>query len=179
MTSRNPKTGGRIPPQGRAPTAPGVGRNARRHDLERPATPGLSNSDLQHGDVQELEQAQAVAPRAGAKRVQQPGRNPTQRRTSPGPSTLGQGLAVPSPIDFAKQRIGGTLTQGGAGQTKEVFDFSAWAPLLRRLISSPGAGGTLTRAYIQRLSDIQRKPVVRSASIDVSELDDALEEAIG
>ena len=58
MTARGP--GGRVPPDGRPPVAPGVGKTARRHDLEAQPTPGLSDPSIQQGDVQRLEQAQQV-----------------------------------------------------------------------------------------------------------------------
>jgi hypothetical protein len=59
------------------------------------------------------------------------------------------------------------------------MNFAAWTPLLRALISSPHAGGTLTRAYIERLSQLSRKPVSSFAAIDMTELDDTVEGLLG
>ena len=43
--------GGVVKPDGRPPQAKGVGKTARRHDLEAPATPGITGTDLQDGEV--------------------------------------------------------------------------------------------------------------------------------
>lgn len=173
----NPKTGGKIRPDGRTPAAPGVGKSSRRHDLESTATPGLSNSSLQQGDVSELEQGQAIAPRAGAKNVQgqaKGGQKQGKGQSSRTPSTTG--LEVPNPIDFANQRLGGTLGQGAQGQP-QFIDVKGWLPILNRLISNPTSGGTLAQAYIQQLNQLIRRPFSpRITAIDMSELDQAVEQ---
>ena len=109
--------GGKIAPDGRRPQAPGVGKNAKRHDLERPATPGLSNSDLQQGDVQRLEQAQRTAPRAGGKKVQAPaqGGKPAKRRQGAQRGSGEFSMATPDPIQMAGSRIGGQVPTSDAG----------------------------------------------------------------
>ncbi len=180
MTARgsgvNPRTGGRIRPDGRTPSAPGVGGSSKRHDLERPATPGLSNSSLQQGDVGELEQGQAIAPRAGSKRVQ----GPAQGGGAPPPGQRGNfptstGLPVPNPIDFAGSRFAGTLGREEP-RPRAFIDTSAWFPLLRQLVSNPNSGGTLARAFIEQLSTLRRQPFSpRPAAIDLGDMDDALE----
>ncbi len=85
---------------------------------------------------------------------------------------------MPDPLEFARGRLGGTL-QGGAGRSAAEVDFSAWAPLLKQLLSTPNAGGTLTRAYIERLSQLARRPISRSAAIDMTEMDDVVEAILG
>jgi hypothetical protein len=177
-SNRNPKTGGRIPPQGRTPRAPGVGKSAKRHDLERPATPGLSNSSLQQGDVQELEQGQAIAPRAGAKRVQAPSSGGTKSRQGVGPSPLDAQFGVPGAVEFASQRLGGTLG-GRVSGPPPAFDISGWLPLLQQLVSNPTSGGSLTQAYIDVLTNLNRRPSNNGvAAIDQTALDDAIEQGI-
>ena len=96
--------GGRIAPDGRPAQAPGVGKNAKRHDLEAPATPGLHGSDLQQGDVQMLEQGQRVAPRP--KKTQGAAAPAPARRNAPVGETP---MEVPDPLEFAAGRIGGNV----------------------------------------------------------------------
>lgn len=176
-SKRNPKTGGRIPPQGRTPQAKGVGKNAKRHDLERPATPGLSDSTLQKGDVQQLEQGQAIAPRAGAKRVQGPAQ--VARGATQGGTAQQGGVTVPDPIEFAKGRLGNTLTGAPSTQTSRL-DPTPWMPFLRALVSTPGAGGALTQAFIVQLSNIVNRPSgPQQAVINMDDLDKAVAESLG
>jgi hypothetical protein len=177
-SNRNPKTGGRIPPQGRTPQAPGVGRTAKRHDLERPATPGLSG-DLQQGEVSELEQGQAIAPRAGAKQRQSPAQSQGARSSVRGNVQDTTALETPNPIDFAGGRLRGTLG-GAAAPEQELHDFSGWFPLMEQLLTTPGTSGPLTRAYMEQLSLLARRPTTsRVAPIDFSALDDSLDAVLG
>ena len=176
--NRNPRTGGRIPPQGRTPTAGGVGKKARRHDLERPRTPGLSDSSLQQGDVQRLEQAQAVAPRAGAGKRVQPnaiGGQPQARGAAQ--RTVTGGMQIPDPIEFAKGRLGGGLGASAATDIEGNFrDPTDWLPLLNALASHPQAGGGLTSTFVQQLSNLVRRPSPTNLNIvNLNDLDDALE----
>jgi len=101
MSSRGP--GGRIPNQGNPPAAKGVGRNAKRHDLERQNTPGLAGSDLQQGDVGALEQGQRVAPIR------------TQPDAVPGQAQQAQRQGQPTPdVDLTDMKA---VIQGAAGGT--------------------------------------------------------------
>lgn len=172
MAARGP--GGTIPPQGRTPTNPGVGTNARRHDLERPKTPGLHNSDLQYGDVSRLEQAQRTAPLG--KRQNPVARPATGASTTPqGGAPGGQGgLSIPNPIDFAKRRLGGSLQGKPADLTQR--DTRGWIPLFRRIANQPRSSGTLRNAMIQHLSTMINAPSVPTAHIvDVDQMDRDLE----
>jgi hypothetical protein len=175
MTARGP--GGRIAPDGRPPQPPGVGKNARRHDLERPATPGLHGTDLQQGDVQRLEAAQRVAPRrqqppaaparAGGKGTS----NPHRRRTNP------QSVGAPDPLEFAKQRIGGGAPTGG-GQTYYV-DPSPWVPLVEAMALHPNSGGAMFANYSNLLRQFVRRPTTsRSVFIDLEEATDSVSRAL-
>lgn len=165
--------GGRIPPQGRPPQAPGVGKTAKRHDLERPATPGLQNSDLQQGDVSRLESAQKTAPIG--KRTQAPARGERrgQRRAGVKRGRQQFGLDVPDPIEMAAQRSGGGVP-APASAARE-FDPQPWMPLLMRMASSPNAGGGLTAAVTELVASARRKPLVGQANmIDLNELDNTV-----
>jgi len=155
-------SGGRVAPDGRPPVAPGVGKTARRHDLEAPATPGLHDSDLQQGDVQRLEQSQRVAPRA--KRNQPsagPGSSaPKQRTTVNGPPQEG----VPDPLEFASKKIGGSgsiLPDGG----EVALNTSRWKPLLMAIASDPTASGPLTTMIANYISTGGNVP--QNPSLDV------------
>ena len=144
--------GGKIAPDGRPPVAPGVGKTARRHDLEAPATPGLSNSDLQQGDVQQLENSQKIAPRP--KRTQlpaSPSGSPRQRGTVNGAPQQG----VPDPIDFAAQKIGGGSVVPDGGEV--ALDTARWRPLLLSIASDPSASGPLTTMIVNYLSGMKNQ----------------------
>lgn len=168
MTTR-PAKGGRIPPDGRPPQAKGVGENARRHDLEIPATPGLHGSDLQQGDVQRLTAAQRIAPTP--KRNQPPATGGGRRRVQSPRRKVGRGPGVPDPIELAHKRLGGTLS--AAPRQLQSFDTGKWAPLLQRLGRAPGTGGVLRAAIINQLSNLQRRPVAPQMTIvDLQDLED-------
>ena len=173
-SNRNSKTGGRITPQGRSPQAPGVGKTAKRHDLEGTATPGIVDSDLQQGDVNRLEQAQAVAPRAGGKRTQAPASAQPRSGSSAPVGSAGAGLSVPDPLEFASRRLGNTFT-GTPGSAPQSVDPTPWIPLLRTLATSPGAGGALTQAFIAEIGNMTNQAQGGLQSeINLNDLDDAL-----
>jgi len=102
--------GGKIPNQGNPPAAKGVGKNSKRHDLERQATPGLHGSDLQQGDIKKLEQGQRIAPirtqapAAPKGQSGQPG-GQTRKAQSGGP------MQVPDAIEFLGGKQGSELDQ--------------------------------------------------------------------
>lgn len=166
--------GGRIPNQNRPVQAPGVGRNSKRHDLERRSVPPLHGSSLQQGDVQALEQGQRVQP---IKRTQQPARVNPKARGQANPGGV-HASGIPSdPISFLQQRIGGTYTgpkPGPVGHSRN--DYRAWLPLLEKIAKSPGASGVLVQAYITRLHNMLTGPVVNEhVMIDQNEADNQLE----
>jgi hypothetical protein len=142
--------GGRIPNQGNQPQAPGIGRDAKRHDLEAGATPGLGGpdkgpTDLQSGDVQELEQGQRISNKA----TQAPAT--AQRAKSGKRPKPARGDTPPDAIDFFSRRSKqGTLPP--RGQTPE-FDLGAWMPFLKELARNPNRSGPLATAIIQQLSN--------------------------
>ncbi len=139
---------GHVAPDGRPAQAKGIGKTAKRHDLEQPKTPGLAGSDLQQGDVQKLEQGQKVAPIPNQK---------PQAKAAPGSNAQGQsGVEVPDAIDFLGKRFGG----GNAGNNPgtESIDLTAWMPLLRRIARNPGKSGPLATALVQALSNFSQTP---------------------
>lgn len=176
MTSRNSKKGGRVPPDGRAPQPPGVGAQARRHDLEAPATPGLHGSDLQYGDVSRLEQAQQVAPIG--KKTQQPNPGRNVQAQGGGQGGGGRDVQIPDPIDLAVQRNAGTLGSSvGGGQR---FDPTPWVGFLGRLASSPNASSGLAAAFMTQAANAMRvSSNPTSRVIDMNALDDAVEAGLG
>ena len=163
-------TGGKIPPDGRPPVAPGVGKTARRHDLEAPATPGLSDSDLQQGDVQALEAAQKVAPRAKRNQPPATGNAPARRRQGAQRGSEQFALPVPDPVDLAAKRAGDTARgQVGGGRT---VDPSTWLPLAEQLALAPNAGGAIVSQLANQLTQFRRRPIVSQANfIDLDEMD--------
>lgn len=167
MTAR----GGRIPPDNRPASAPGVGKNSKRHDLERRDTPYLHDSDLQQGDVQALSDGQRVAPkqtqRPAAAAAPAQGSGNTMERTS-------TAAAVPDAIDFLSQIAGGGVGAPPAGVIPtERLDM--WVRFAARLVNGPGSSGLLAGAYINQLRHLLRSPqAVDSVYIDMNDLDGAV-----
>ncbi len=164
--------GGRIPPDGRPAQAKGVGKNAKRHDLERPATPGLHGSDLQKGDVQAMEQGQRVAP---------PGTQ--QRGQTPAPSGGGQqqpqrqagGVTVPDPIDFLAKKNGPEFNRPKATRDLHNSRAVAWLPLIRQLATGPGASPALVNAFINQARQIGQGGGAPAKIMDMRAADDGIE----
>ncbi len=155
----------------RQPQAPGVGKTAKRHDLETPATPGLTDSDLQQGDVQRLESAQQIAPikkggaPSGGKQADQ------QVRGTAG------GIEVPDAIDFAGKRTGQNI--GAQGQNQEVLDMSQWLPLLQQIARHPRRSGPLATALIAQLSNITNTPSAgRVRVVDENAIQEAIRRSV-
>jgi len=137
--------------------AKGVGKNAVRHDLD--GTPGL-NSDLQQGEVQQLERGQkTVQNTQQAQQVQAAGA--PQAPPAPGAGAM----QVPDPVQFAGKKLGGGDLSGAGQQVLKQQDFSRWLPLLRRLSTSPTSSGILQRAYVKRLSMEDNRPLGGSATV--------------
>lgn len=166
--------GGRIAPDGRPPRAKGVGKNARRHDLEAPATPGLHGSDLQQGDVQMMEQGQRVAPRP---KRQQAAAGPAPRQLSRQPNPAGGSMDVPDPIQFAAGKLGGKVPTPDGGARK--VDPAPWLPFIRELAMRPNTGGALAANYAQMLKRFRAAPQVTQAHfIDMDALDQTISKGL-
>ena len=164
--------GGVVQPDGRPPKAKGVGKTARRHDWEAPATPGVGNSDMQHGDRQRLEQAQQAAPRA--KKQAASGRTGGQRRTQRQPQRNAQ-MQVPDPIEMAAERGGGKPFAPASGEKMEI-DPTPWLPLMEQMANAPNMGGSLTAMMLEQFSNMRRRPLATQPRlIDLNEIDDILE----
>lgn len=162
--------GGRIAPDGRQPRPPGVGKTARRHDLEAQPTPGLHNSDLQQGDVSMLENGQRVAPRP---KKSQPSAAPQSRGKAPARQQAPGPMQVPDPIEFASQRVGGGVP--APNEQGEIFDAERWRPLMAAIARNPLASGPLTTTLMTQLSNMSRQ--VNTASVQVID-QNAADEAV-
>jgi len=172
-----PRGGQNQRPDGRQARAPGVGKTARRHDLEQPKTPGLHGSDLQQGDVQELEAGQRQIPirqkpAPAARRPAAGGNNP--RRSRAAQSSNGGG--VPSPGDVARQRLGGTLNRNQARQAHQLIDGRPWLPILRQMANTPTTSGLLTSAYVAAGSEALRGSYRQPGLIELDVLDRAFDQ---
>ena len=162
--------GGRIPPDNRGPQAKGIGKNSKRHDMERQATPGLHGSDLQQGDIQKLERGQRVAPIRT-----QPAAAP-QRRQSGG-QARGQPRApmqTPDAIEFLGGRSQGLKALDG--EVTPSQGYTAWLPFVRQMVIGPGSSGMMAGAYINQFRQIMGgASVTRSTVVNLENMDDALE----
>ena len=173
MTDRR---GGRIPPDGRQPSAKGIGRESKRHDLERPATPGLHGSDLQQGEVSELERGRRIAPIQQQERGQNP--NPPSRRRQAGPATPrdreGNPVDVPDPIDFLADRTKGVGRPQGR-QIPYSSKGASWLPVLESMAAGPGSSGLLAAALVKQARNLRAIPQRRAAVVDMRAIDDGIE----
>lgn len=178
MPTHPGKKGGRIPPDGRQAQAKGVGKNAKRHDLERPATPGLHDSSLQKGDVQALEQGQRIAP-PGTQQPAIQGRPQTQetpnRRQSGG---SGGGVEVPDAIEFLGQRQGPEFNPPQARRRIDESRAQTWLPVLRELASGPGASAKLVNAFINQARLMSQAGGQPASIVDMGATDDGIEEML-
>jgi hypothetical protein len=168
--------GGRIPPDNRPAQAAGVGKNSKRHDLERRTTPYLHDSDLQQGDVQALENGQRVAP----KQTQQPagpapatGSGNTRSATSTSPTD------IPDAIDFLGGLTAGSGVNPPPAGAAPSANLDAWVRFAAHLVNSPGSSGLLAGAYINQMRQFRRSPQnASSVVINLRDVDDALDVAL-
>jgi len=137
-----------------------VGKDAVRHDLD--GTPGL-DSDLQQGEVQQLEAGQkAVQNTQGQSQVQDRGALPVQPAE--------QALNAPDPLEFAGQKVGGNLTLPQENLT--AINTAQWLPMIEKLAQSGGASPLLRKAYVDMLARLQAEPFSGStAVVDKNEID--------
>ena len=149
--------------------AKGVGKDAKRHDLD--GTPGL-DSDLQSGEVGQLEEGQRqVQNTVSQQTVTQPGVPPSQADAT---------MAIPDPVQFAGDKIGGSLEGAGQAPMEEKINFSNWLPFLRRLASSPTSSGLLQRAFVKRMTTEMKRPTgTNTALIRQRDFDNRLEQLNG
>lgn len=164
-------SGGRIPPDNRPTQAPGVGKNAKRHDLERQATPGLQNSDLQYGDVKAMEQGQRVAP---IRTQQSAAAAPVSGQGGGGnPPPAAAPMQRPDPINFIASRQKMQVPQPLQMPQRRV-DVASWTPLVAQIANTPSASGALRQAFINQYAALSRRPYVPDVYIvDMQALDQA------
>jgi hypothetical protein len=164
--------GGPVAPDGRQPKPKGVGKTAKRHDLEAPKTPGIGSpdrgpTDLQQGDVQRLEAAKKAVPATRPKQ-------PTGAARESSAASNRANLEIPDAIDFAGQRKGQNL--GAQGQGQEPVDMSQWLPLIQALASTPRRSGPLATALLQQLSNVMQTPSAgRVRVVDENAIQTAIE----
>ena len=162
----------------KGPQVPGVGKQAKRHDLETPSTPPQSGSDLQQGDTQLFQEGQRVQPIKP-----QPQRGAPQQGTpAPQNAPRGQDQQVPDVMQFAGERLGGSASQSANTGSQRIVDVDPrrFFPIVKQIANSPGGGGTIAAAYIEQLSRIANSPTAGANGrvIDRSLVDEALERVI-
>jgi hypothetical protein len=166
--------GGRIPPDNRPTQAKGIGKNSKRHDLERRTTPYLHGSDLQQGDVQALEQGQRVAP----KQTQQPAGPAPAQQAAPAQATTAP-AQIPDAIDFISQIAGGQTLGVPQAAAPVNPNIDAWLEFASHMANGPGASGLLAGAYINQMRQARRFPQnAGSVFIDLNDVDASLEAAL-
>ncbi len=171
MTTRQ-GPGGRVPPDGRPAQAKGVGKNAKRHDLEKPKAT-LAGTDLQSGDVQAMEEGQRIV----GKKTQAPAQAQTGTQASQPAPAGGGALQTPDPRAFMQKRLGNTL-QGGVGPVPDArpIDPNPWLPLIESMATAPNAGGMLAAAYIESLSAAAGRHAGQVHTLDMNDLDQKVQQ---
>ena len=134
--------------------AKGVGKDSKRHDLD--GTPGL-DSDLQQGEVQQME--------AGQRAVQNTQGQAVTQAEQPRAALPAEPMQAPGAVEFAGQKVGGSLEGAGTAPLEEKISFTNWLPLLRRLATSPTSSGLLQRAFIERLQMEMNRPTGTKATL--------------
>lgn len=171
--------GGRIPPDGRPPQAKGVGKNSKRHDLERRKTPGLHGSDLQQGDVQAMEDGQRIAPASTQQRGQQAppqqGQAPQRAQQMPGTAPSQRGVEVPDAIDFLAERNGNGFSMPNPVRQTDSSRALTWLPILRQLVSGPGTSSALVNAFINQARQMHQAGSQPATIVDMNATDDGIE----
>lgn len=163
--------GGTIPPDGRPPKAKGVGKTARRHDLEAQA--GVGNTDIQYGDRQRLEAAQRIAPRP----KQQNASGQVAAQPSAGPRRK-PNIEIPDAIEFMAGRAGGTLDPATVGQGGGAAA-AAWQPFMRMMARDATMSGPLTTKILTQLSNLSSAPNETNVEIiDQNAAEDAIWQSI-
>jgi len=171
-----PNRGGRIAPDNRPAQAKGVGKNSKRHDLERRTTPFLHDSDLQVGDVQAMEDGQRIAP----KQTQQPAAPAPTRGSGSVRAGASTGTAdVPDAIDFISGiAAGGGLNAPQAGAPPSA-NADMWMRYAQHLANGPGSSGLLGGALIHQMRQLRRSPqTVGAEVINLRDVDAALAVAL-
>jgi hypothetical protein len=165
--------GGQIPADNRPSQAPGVGKNAKRHDLERQKVIPYQDSELQQGDVSMYAQGISVAP-TNSPTVQAPARPQTPTPSSGGsPQPAPQG--VPDPMAFMADRYGGTLSGVPSDVQMRPIDVTPWMGLLRQVANSPTSSSPLQQAFIRQLRNTMRRPMIPDiTTVDLNDLDTAV-----
>jgi len=160
----------------RGPQAKGVGKNSKRHDLERPTGPPPQHgSDLQQGDTQMLNQGLQQAP-VGARPTQQP------VATSKGQARQQQPQGETPIMDVVGNRLGGTINTTPNAPARSVDKRlknrgESWLQFLQSLSSQPGASPLLKASVQDQLVRQIRanSQQTRGGAIFMRDADDALE----
>lgn len=160
----------------RGPQTPGEGKNSKRHDLERQATPGLAGSDLQVGDVAEMEAGLQAAPinKGGRPRTAAP----QQAKNMPASRQVSD-VDMGDMSSIVNKRLGGTFDRNAAiGKPDQALQRrgQSWMNFLQNLSRQPGAS-PLLRATVQSqvVRQVQSNAFQnRGGFQDLSDVDDAL-----
>jgi hypothetical protein len=156
-----------------------VGKNSKRHDLERQKTPGLHDSDLQQGDVQALEQGQRIAP----VQTQAPAVAPRGAATRGTQAQAAPQIDPNNPMSIVEARLGGTIPQDanstGILNAKGKRNADRWLGFFTMLSNHPTASQvTRSAARAQREAVLATRPARQSAQIDLNVVDDLIEQTL-
>ena len=157
---------------GRTPAAPGVGAQAKRHDLESRSVPYLQGSDLQYGEVGAMQEAQsALGPRT------QQSASPTAPNSAPRRDTAKNATpsGVPDPIEFFAGRRqpahNGLAVRGD-------FQMQDWLPYAQRAMNGAGSSSLLRRLFVRQLRNVHTASQ-QIVHFDQQQRDEALSQALG
>ena len=171
--AKGENSGGRMPANqhGRPAQAPGVGRNAKRHDLEDRSVPYLQGSDLQYGEVGQMRDMQsALGPRVQQQQSAVPQQAPRQANAAQATPA-----GVPDPISFfsgrQQQRGSDLVVQGD-------FQMEDWLPYANQMMNRGNSSSLLRRLFIRQLRNVNMASA-QMVEFDQTARDDALYSALG
>lgn len=162
-----------MPPSehGRPAQAKGVGKNAKRHDLERRDTPYMhGNNDIQQGDIKQMQQGQAIAGTPG-RNPRPPAGNPRTGQGPAGPAPQLGNEEIPDPITFFGQ-LDAQIPQGQYQLTNEI-QVEKFYPLMEQVAGRGQSSSLLRSLFLRQMRNVMfAQPHV--AEVNINDIDDSL-----
>lgn len=148
-----------------------MGKNAKRHDLER--APNVGGSDLQYGDRKRFEEGMKVAP------IQQQQRGQAPQTSQNGGTSQNRevpNMQIPDAIEFLGARNGNEFGPPQDIQGQPGGKLDTWRPILERIALGTGSSGGLASLYIQQMRRARQQTIMRPAvQINLDDIDAGIE----
>ena len=120
---------------------------------------------MQYGEVGRLQEAQKIAPMAGAGGSGRAGPSGGARPPS------GPAQQMPDPMSMMAQRLGGTLNAGAPRVARDHGKRSRYLNWLQRLAATPGSTGVLSQAVVRLGNEARLTPMQTPRFTNMADLD--------